>query len=186
MAETLLMIFFFLFFPKSQTVQQNIHGQWQLWHDVLRSRIQLVHRETDRTVPLQISLVLLCHLQEVRKDGGEICLQISTMIWLIFPKAICFLFFLFFLFFFIAQPNRLLITQSTTEPRGLTFDLSFSFTQGTHLLFYIGIIILFFKLPVGLISLVTNLDVEHCWHFLWTALSSWTFYLFVNKWICLP
>lgn len=50
------------------------------------------------------------------------------------------------LLFFFLLPSQIgyRLHQSTTEPRGLSFDLSFSFIQGTHLLFYIGIIILLF------------------------------------------
>lgn len=54
-----------VFFAPRQAVQQDVSGQRQLRHDVLRPWLQLLHRETARTLPLQIPLVLLRHLQEV-------------------------------------------------------------------------------------------------------------------------
>lgn len=89
-----------------QTVQQNLPGQWQLWPDVLRPRLQPVHREAGGALPLQVPLVLLRHLQEVRADRGAIRLQMRTIL--------------------VPSHPRLQINQSTTIPRRLTFVLSFS------------------------------------------------------------
>ena len=63
----------------SQAVQQDVDGQRQLWADVLWARLQPLHRETGGALPLQVPLVLLRHLQEVRKDSREIHLQISPL-----------------------------------------------------------------------------------------------------------
>lgn len=60
-----------------QTVQQDVPGQWQLWPDVLRPWLQPVHGEAGGALPLQVPLVLLRHLQEVRAHRGEIRLQMS-------------------------------------------------------------------------------------------------------------
>uniref|UniRef100_A0A672H8P4 Uncharacterized protein n=1 Tax=Salarias fasciatus TaxID=181472 RepID=A0A672H8P4_SALFA len=45
--------------------------------DVLRPRLQPLHREAGGALPLQVPLVLLRHLQEVREDRGAIRLQMS-------------------------------------------------------------------------------------------------------------
>lgn len=58
-------------------MQQNLVRQWQLWPDVLRPWLQRVHREAGGALPLQVSLVLLRNLQDVRAQRGEIRLQMS-------------------------------------------------------------------------------------------------------------
>lgn len=69
--------FFFACLCYIQAVQQNLPGQRQLWPDVLRPWLQPIHREASGALPLQVPLVLLRDLQEVRADRGEIRVQMS-------------------------------------------------------------------------------------------------------------
>lgn len=60
------------FFSVSQAVQQDVERERQLRPDVLRPGLQPLHGEGGGALSLQVPLVLLRHLQEVREDCGEI------------------------------------------------------------------------------------------------------------------
>lgn len=127
-----------------QAMQQNLGGQRQLWPDVLRPWLQPVLGEAGGALPLQVPLVLLRDLQEVRSDRGEIRLQMNPCLRSHASSPL-----------HVLSHPRLQINQSTTVPRRLNLVLSFSmcisrrnglFLCQYHFLYRI------FKLPVGLLA----------------------------------